>query len=102
MMTGSGNKSSKKHESWTVEEFERLEVKKRFSFHPATQATGPKHDDIRLKYRTIALWVLGNIPKSREQSLALTALQEAMMWSNAAVAIHTEPEPLSPGSRDEA
>lgn len=81
---------------------EREDIVQRFSFHPATPATGPKHDEVRLKLRGVALWVLSNVPPSRERALALTALQEAMMWTNAAVAIHTKPEPLRPGQRDEA
>jgi hypothetical protein len=28
------------------------------------------------------------LPESREKSLALTTLQESMMWANAAVALH--------------
>jgi len=84
------------------EDIEREDVHQRFEFHPSTAATGPKHDEVRFKHLGIALWVLANVPPSRERSLALTALQEAMMWANAAVAIHTEPEPLQPGQRDEA
>lgn len=80
----------------------REEIAERFSFHPGTKITGPKHDEVRAKLRGLALWVLDDIPDSRERSLALTALQEAMMWCNAAVAIHTEPEPLRSGQRDEA
>lgn len=84
------------------EDRERRDVDGRFRFHPATPATGPKHDEIREKHRKLGLWLLANVPNSRERSLALTALQEAMMWANAAVAIHTKPEPLPFGKRDEA
>lgn len=81
---------------------ERREIEERFSFHPGTDVTGPKHDEVRTRLRLLALWVLDDVPQSRERSLALTALQEAMMWCNAAIAIHTEREPLLPGMRDEA
>lgn len=77
------------------------EIFERFSFHPGTAVTGPKHDEVRAKMRVIALWVVDDIPASRERSLALTALQEAMMWCNAAIAIHTVEEPLR-DRRDEA
>jgi len=87
---------------FTSGDAEREDIVHRFSFHPATVATGPKNDEVRLKYRGIALWVLANVPPSRERALAITALQEAMMWTNAAVAIHTELEPLRPPLRDEA
>ncbi len=36
--------------------------------------------------------VLSNTPPSREQSLAITKLQEARMWANAAIACNEKPE----------
>ena len=83
-------------------ELARRDVNERFRFHPATPATGPKHEEIRERHRELALWVLANVPNGRERALALTALQEAMMWANAGVAIHTLPEPLGRDRRDEA
>lgn len=78
----------------TLADIERAEIRRRFAFHPATAATGPKHDEVRALHRELALWVLAAVPSSREREHALTALQESMMWCNAAVAIHTEPEPV--------
>ena len=72
------------------------EVRNRFEFHPATPSTGPIHDRIREVFRETAEWVNDAenlIPECREKSLSLTALQEAMMWANAAVAIHTKTDP---------
>lgn len=62
------------------------EVSTRFEFHPATPATGPRHDAVRMQHRELAAWIEDHVPASREQSLALTALQESMMWCNAAIA----------------
>jgi hypothetical protein len=64
------------------------DLEDRFTFHPATIKTGPVHDLVRSKHRDLAEWVYEMVPDSRERSLALTALQEAMMWANAAVAIY--------------
>lgn len=61
----------------------------RFAFHPATEITGPLHDEIRKQHQEMAAWILDFVPPGRHQSLALTALQESMMWSNAAVACDT-------------
>ena len=85
-----------------LEALARKDVEERFRFHPATPTTGPKHEEVRDLHKTLALWVMHNIPSSRERALALTALQESMMWANAAIAIHTQPEPLPVGKRDEA
>lgn len=61
----------------------------RFSFHPANADTGPRHDLVRDQARQFASMldrVCGG--DCREKSLAMTALEEAMMWANAAIARH--------------
>lgn len=65
----------------------------RFAFHPATKITGPIHDEVRTHHRLLADFITKTVPRGRHQSLALTALQESMMWCNAAVACdHPERE----------
>lgn len=72
----------------------RADIERRFRFHPGTAITGPKHDEVRAKFLLLALWILDDIPPGRERIEALRELQAAMMWTNAAVAIRTEREPL--------
>jgi hypothetical protein len=63
----------------------------RFRYHPpTTQARIDAHQGVRDRARGLALWLNDHLPESREKSLALTAVQEAAMWANAAVAIHGE------------
>lgn len=66
------------------------DVKNRFKFHPATETTGPQHDAVRADLGRLALKIAKTLPMSREQSLALTHLEEAMFWANAAIARHAE------------
>ena len=66
----------------------RTRVVNDFGFHPANDVTRPKHEAIRDVFRKLAEFIIDTTPASREQSLALTALQEAAMWSNAAVAVN--------------
>lgn len=67
------------------------EVLRRFSYHPAkTTKTQLTHDMVRLHHRELAAWIEDVMPNSREKALALTALQESMMWCNAAVAYRLE------------
>jgi hypothetical protein len=73
------------------------DVENRFGFHPATAQTGPMHDDVRSAFLAMARMLVKTIPGGRHQELALTALQESMMWSNAAVACDTVPEQPKPG-----
>lgn len=63
------------------------QVLDRFRFHPATASTGPAHQHIRDLFGSLAGHLLECVPPGRHQSLALTSLQEAMMWANAAIAI---------------
>ena len=68
---------------------QRDEILNRFRFHPATPETGPVHDSVRAVFADTAAFVLDNVPPGRHQSLALTALQEAMLWANTSVACDT-------------
>lgn len=60
----------------------------RFQFHPAKNTvTADKHDRVRIVCLNAAeelVEVTGAM--SREQSLAITKLEEAMFWANAAIA----------------
>lgn len=57
-----------------------------FAFHPATPTTGLVHAAVRDLFRLVAHEIANNTPAGREQSLALTKLEESMMWANAAIA----------------
>jgi hypothetical protein len=67
------------------------EERRRFRSHPPTPDTGPRHDRIRAAHLALAEIVAEIVPAGRHRSLALTALQESMMWANAAVACDTKP-----------
>jgi hypothetical protein len=65
------------------------ELRDRFRHHPPkTQARIDAHEGIRERAAEFAIWLNALLPESREKSLALTTLQEAAMWANAAAAIH--------------
>lgn len=63
-----------------------------FRFHPATEQTGPLHDAIRRECLATAQRITELTPPSAEQTLAVRKLQEAMIFANAAVAIHGPPQ----------
>lgn len=60
----------------------------RFAFHASTGAKGDDHAQIRQACRETSRTIDRICPDSREKSLAVTALEEAMMWANAALARH--------------
>lgn len=75
-------------------EVERRELTRRitsdFKFHPATETTGPFYTEVRQACELLAHRLHSLIPESRELSLALTKLEEAMFWANAGIARNQE------------
>jgi hypothetical protein len=63
------------------------ELCNRFSYHdPKGTERQEKYDTIRTACLSLAM-LLGELcPDSRERSVALTKLDEVMMWSNASIA----------------
>ena len=62
------------------------DIDNRFSYHAPTGSQPERYVAIRNKAKELASDILAKTPSSREQSLALTALEEAVMWANAAIA----------------
>lgn len=64
------------------------EIHERFKHHPPTPDRIDLHQMVRVDAEDLALTFNQILPESREKSLALTAVQEAAMWANAALAVH--------------
>ncbi len=62
------------------------DLENRFAHHQADESSALKHDNVRFVCREAAKAIVAMTPSGREQSLAVTALQEAMMWANTAIA----------------
>lgn len=63
----------------------------RLGYHKATEVTVPLHRELRFAFIGLAHEVILKVPAGRERALALTALQESLMWANAGVAINLAP-----------
>jgi|TARA_Y100000310_G_scaffold199226_2_gene199219 hypothetical protein len=61
-------------------------VERDFTYHPPTEDSVPKFTAIRDEAKDLALLIVRLCPPSRERSLALTKLEEAVMWANAGIA----------------
>ena len=58
-----------------------------YKYHPPkTQAVAESHEDVRAQAYSLARHLNEILPESREKSIALTKIEEAMMWANAAIA----------------
>ncbi|WP_280186016.1 MULTISPECIES: DUF7681 family protein [Nocardia] len=63
------------------------DIDNRFDFHPATtEERRTEHEDIRAAHKEVAHFIDRTVPPGREKSLALTNLEQAMFWANAAIA----------------
>lgn len=62
------------------------ELERRFAYHPPKGVQAQYYERNRAEFRTIAERIAAMGPPSRELSLALTALEEALMWVNAHIA----------------
>lgn len=59
----------------------------RFTYHPPPTPERVKaHVDIRNAGHELASLIDSLVPDSREKSLAVTAIEEAVMWANAGLA----------------
>jgi hypothetical protein len=67
------------------------ELAHRFEHHPPHDAaTVQRHKVVRSRLLWVAVDLDDYLPESREKSLFLTHLEEAMMWANAAIARYPE------------
>lgn len=63
------------------------DLKNRFAFHPATtEEKADAHTSVRNSCYALADFLNNKLPDGREKSLAITHLEEAMLWGNAALA----------------
>lgn len=64
----------------------KQEISIRFTYHPPKGDQAERYVKLRDRARELAVEIAALTPDSREQSLALTALEESVFWANAAIA----------------
>lgn len=70
----------------SAEDYDKLE--EIFRYHEPVGNQTERYEYLRDEARSLAHTIQSLTPKSREQSLAITSLQQAVMWANAAIAIN--------------
>lgn len=62
-------------------------VENNFLYHPPKSGSqSEKYETLRSKAKEFALLIIDCTPESREQSLAITKLEESVIWANASIA----------------
>ena len=64
------------------------ELKNRFIYHPLKDGQAERYQEIRNYAHGLASLINHQCPESREKSLAITHLEDAVMWANASIARH--------------
>lgn len=66
------------------------EIDKRFTYHPPKEGQPEIYTELRNAAHALAVLFDIRVPDSREKSLAMTKLEEAVMWANAGIARRSE------------
>lgn len=60
-------------------------IEKNFMFHPPKDGQPERYEQIRDKAKEFAYLIEKECPNSREKSLAMSQLEQAVFWANAAI-----------------
>jgi len=67
-----------------------------FTYHKPFGDQSGRYELLRQKAKEFAETVENLCPDSREKSLAITNIQQSVMWANASIAINEAEEQISP------
>lgn len=62
------------------------QIENNFMYHSPKDGQAEKYEEIRAKGKELAYLIDKICPNSREKSLAMTKLEESVMWANASIA----------------
>lgn len=63
-----------------------IDIENNYTYHAPKPDQISRYEEIRNNCKLTAKLIVRLCPDSREKSLALTKLEEAVMWANAAIA----------------
>lgn len=67
---------------------EYQDLNNRFTYHAPKPGQPAICEMMRNEAKDLAMFIMSNCPRSRECSLAITHLEEAIFWANAGIARH--------------
>lgn len=63
-----------------------IDINNRFTYHKPHGDQNQRYVELREQARELALKIHTRCPESRERSLAITNLEQSIMWANASIA----------------
>lgn len=63
-----------------------LNLENIYKYHSPKEGQNEKYEALRAKAKELAEMIMAYCPVSRERPIALTELESAVMWANAAIA----------------
>lgn len=73
-------------EKYVPDEQQLRLIDNNFVYHDTKGDQGPRYVRIRSEAKKLAMTIVSLTPKTRESGLAITKLEECVMWANAAIA----------------
>ena len=74
------------------------QIEDTFTYHKPFGDQPQRYEALRNMAKMLATLIQGSCPESREKSLAITNLQQAIMWANASIAINETEGPKVAGA----
>lgn len=74
------------------------DIEKTFTYHKPFGSQPQRYEMLRTMAKNLAYNIHQACPPSRERSLALTNLQQAIMWANASIAVNESDEEAAGGT----
>lgn len=71
---------------YKIPERVQQQIESNFTHHPPKGDQAQRYERLRAAAKTLAVEIAESTPPSREQALALTNLEQACFWTNAAIA----------------
>ncbi len=72
-----------------MEEFSKAQLKNNFTYHPPKEEQIAMYTELRDAGKELAELIERLCPMSREKSIAMTKVEESIMWANASIARNT-------------
>ena len=72
------------------------QIANNFTYHAPFGSQPLRYGILRTTARDLAVTINANCPESREKSLALTNLEQAIFWANASIARNEKENPDGP------